>query len=530
VNLLVPIETSDSPIGIRMAQGSARTIIERDVLPAYLARTRWYPEHSAEVIRPTLISAIPLGDAGDNVPWLAFFETTQFGATARFVLPMQIVWERAGANGNDLTTLAAVREGTRKGLLLDVATDRVFIDLLLRNLRESLTVEKNGKRLEFRPTPQFSKDLSKQPQNIRAVQTEQSNSTALVDHDYVVKIYRKLEPGINPEVEMGRFMTEVAGFANTPALLGSVELAIGDTRSAIAIVHRFIQNQGDAWSFTSTFLDRFAESQHPLAAQTYPCKRKELLAYLRYMEQIGRRLAEMHIALAGSEGTDFAPESIQPSDIRLWHEENAARADRVFEAIDRRRFAFPEEDRSLAEKVLAHRGLLFDRLNILLPSDSKGLKIRHHGDLHLGQILIVPNDIFIIDFEGEPRRSIDQRRRKAPPARDVAGIIRSIDYSRTAALQRALKRAPDRDGSVCAGLTEWRYRATAAFLIAYSGVMTTTHLWPSDARAAEQMLRFFLLEKVLYEIEYELAHRPDWLRVPLTGMLELLFNRPIEAS
>jgi len=144
--------------------------------------------------------------------------------------------------------------------------------------------------------------------------------------------------------------------------------------------------------------------------------------------------------------------------------------------------------------------------------------------------LIVKDDIFIIDFEGEPRRTQAERRRKAPAARDVAGLIRSIDYSATAAMERALKVAPDENGKLGAALAEWRERSAAAFLAAYREIMASQPLWPADKHASEQMLDFFLLEKAFYEIEYELAHRPEWLRVPLTGMLRILSQHTNEAS
>jgi maltose alpha-D-glucosyltransferase/alpha-amylase len=144
--------------------------------------------------------------------------------------------------------------------------------------------------------------------------------------------------------------------------------------------------------------------------------------------------------------------------------------------------------------------------------------------------LIVKDDIFIIGFDGQPHRPLTERRRKAPAARDVASLIRSIDYSATAALERALKVSPDEQGKLATALTEWRDRAAAAFLAAYRDAMADQRLWPRDPQAAEQMLNFFLIEKALCETEYELAHRPDWLRVPLTGMLQLLSPAPIEAT
>jgi maltose alpha-D-glucosyltransferase/alpha-amylase len=180
--------------------------------------------------------------------------------------------------------------------------------------------------------------------------------------------------------------------------------------------------------------------------------------------------------------------------------------------------------------MLAQRAGLHARLNALLPRDIDGLNIRHHGDFHLGQMLIVKDDIFIIDFEGEPRRPLAERRRKAPAARDAAGLIRSIDYSVTKALERALKIAPDEHGKLAAALGQWRDRSTDAFLAGYREAMTNHLLWPADPDAATDLLNFFLLEKTFYELEYELSHRPDWLRVPLIGMLRILSEPESVAS
>ncbi len=354
---------------------------------------------------------------------------------------------------------------------------------------------------------------------------------ALVDNDYVVKVYRKLESGINPEIEIGRFLTEVAGFANAPALLGSVELIEGNSKSAIAVVHAYVANQGDAWTVTSAYLDRFVEEQRLLARSEPARESEERVPYLRYMSQIGRRVAEMHLALAGaSEFADFAPETIRPADVQRWIEDVDALAERVFDALKQRRDSIREADRPLVDQVLAQREGLHDRLSALLPLDIDGLNIRHHGDFNLGRILIVKDDIFIIGFGGEPHRPLDERRSKAPAARDVAGLIRSIGYSATAALDRASRVAPDERGKLGAALAEWRDRATAAFLAAYREITANARLWPADPQAAEQLLNFALLEKAFYEIEYELTHRPEWLRVPLMGAIRMLSGNTNEAS
>ena len=450
-------ETLVVPLGATwVSLARERSVFERDVLPGHLAQSRWYPERSAKTVQPTLTSAVPFCDIGDNRPWLAFFETTQRGVTTRYTMPLQIEWVRFDRERYNRYALAAVRQGAREGTLLDVATNPIFIGLLLRNLQQSLTVEgEQGLRLEFRPTSRFTDKPIREPQHIRAIEAERPNSTSLVDNDYVVRIYRKLEEGPNPEIEMGRFLTEVAGFANTPALLGSVELVNGNTKSAVGAVHAFVANQGDAWTVTASHLDRFVDEQRMLAAREPQGAPTDQTPYLGYLAQAGRRVAEMHIALASNrELAEFAPEPISGEDVQRWTGDILVRAERVFDALKQRRDRLKEADRPLADQLLALQSALPERLKTLLPRGIDGLNIRQHGDFHLGQMLIVKDDIFIIDFEGEPRRSVAERRRKAPAARDVASLIRSIDYSATSALERSLELAHDEHGRLSAALDD----------------------------------------------------------------------------
>jgi maltose alpha-D-glucosyltransferase/alpha-amylase len=241
------------------------------------------------------------------------------------------------------------------------------------------------------------------------------------------------------------------------------------------------------------------------------------------MEQVGRRVAELQIALASrNDIAEFAPEPIAPDDIRGWADALLKRANKTLDELARRRTRLRKEDRGLVDQALELRRSLPQRLRGLLPAGINAMKIRHHGDFHLGQMLMVKDDVFIIDFEGEPRRSLADRRRKAPAARDVAGLIRSIDYSATAALERALKQAPDEQGRLAPALDRWREHSVAAFQRAYRDHLRNTRLWPPAMEDAERLLDFFLLEKAFYEIDYELAHRPDWLRVPLAGTWRIL--------
>jgi len=197
--------------------------------------------------------------------------------------------------------------------------------------------------------------------------------------------------------------------------------------------------------------------------------------------------------------------------------------------LARRRSDLTENDRQLVDALLFYRESLPAQLHELLPESIDAMKIRHHGDFHLGQMLIAKDDVSIIDFQGEPRRSIADRRRKAAAARDVAGLIRSIDYSATAALERSLKSAPDEHGKLAQALEGWREQSVSAFLSAYRSSLNDTRLWPRSPQDADRLLDFFLLEKAFYEIEYELAHRPDWLRVPLAGTWRIL-SRSEEAA
>jgi maltose alpha-D-glucosyltransferase/alpha-amylase len=510
-----------------LLHGRSKSVLERDVLPAFLASRRWYAERGNS---PTthIVEAIPIG-AGSPDSGIALLEAKGRQETANYLLPMTIKWTRFDREQQNPNALAAVRRGPREGTLLDATADASFVALLLENLRGARTVEDEPRRIEFAPTGRFPDSGPIAIQDVHAVDTEQSNTTVLVGADYVIKLFRRLERGLNPEIELGRFLTETVAFAHTPPLLGSVELEENGARSAVAVVHAFVQNQGDAWTVTSHYLDRFVEEERLLTAEAAGHSDEEA-AYLRRMDQVGRRVAELQLALASRDDiVDFAPEPISANDVRSWTETLLQRAGHAFDDLTRRRSELSEGDRQLVDALLSYRAALPARLRELLPETVDAMKIRHHGDFHLGQMLIVKDDVSIIDFEGEPRRSIEDRRRKAPAARDVAGLIRSIDYSATAALERALKSAPDDHGKLARALEAWREHAAAAFMAAYRSSLTDTRLWPQSLEDADRLLDFFLLEKAFYEIEYELAHRPDWLRVPLAGTWRIL-SRSEEAA
>jgi maltose alpha-D-glucosyltransferase/alpha-amylase len=504
-----------------LVRGRTCMILERDVLPSFLASRRWFPGKDSAAVTAKLDAILPI--SGDNVRLgLALVEAGGAQRASQYVMPLAINWTRFDQRRNDPNALAAVRRGPREGTLLEATAEPDFISLLLDKVRAGATLKAETATLEFSAVGTFAEAELAPIHDVRAVNTEQSNTTVLVGTDYVMKLFRRVEAGINPEIEVGRFLTEVAGFAHMPPLLGTVELVQGKSRSAVAVVHRFTENQGDAWSVTNAYLDRYVEEQRLLTGEAAVAS-DEQTAYLLRMRQVGHRLAEMQMALASREDIlDFSPEPITRLDVAKWIDEVMRRAHRAFARLARHRPRATDVERNLIDEIVGKESWLPKYLQQLLPETVDAMKIRHHGDFHLGQMLVAKDDVVILDFEGEPRRSLAERRSKTPAARDVAGLIRSIDYSATAALGRALKVAPDENGKIARALDEWRERTISAVLSTYREFMQHPGLWPGDAAAADRLLDFFLFEKALYEIEYELAHRPDWLRVPLAGVRRLL--------
>jgi trehalose synthase-fused probable maltokinase len=510
------------PVVLEVPKGSSWTdsseikhALEQIYLPKFLSRARWFPERLASKIRPRLVAFLPL-ERGRNATTLAVIETDQ---KARYILPLRADWMCDTEKGYAGTTVAPLRQGKREGWLRDVAADHTFITRLLANLRHNASIVASGRawRLDFKPTSKFPKGPAQVPSHVRAIAGEQSNSTALVDQDYVVKLYRHIEPGQNPEIEMGHFLTEKTGFAHTPALLGHVEAVQASETCAVGIVHRFVPNQGDAWTYSADriniYLDAIAAGSE--GRDTALTVNRDYIFWIRRM---GRRVAEMHRALSDSETPEFKPEPIEEGDLKIWTDDILTRADRVLGMLEKR---VADLDKELLARVLRswHR----------LPSLSRSFggacmgrcKTRHHGDLHLGQILVADHDAIIIDFEGEPSRPLHERRRKAPAARDVAGVVRSLDYAAMAARQQRLVE----EGFPQVGLRAllaWRDRSTEAFLHSYLEAAGQSLLWPDSADDAKAMLNFFLLEKALYEVEYELSYRPLWVSVPLEGIRDLL--------
>src|SRR5262245_3027045 len=299
-----------------LLHGRSKSVLERDVLPAFLASRRWYADRG-RAATTHIAGAIPIAAADPDLG-VALLEAKGKRETANYLLPLTIKWTRFDREQQNPSALAAVRRGPREGTLLDATADPSFIALLLADLRAARTSKDGQRRTEFAPTARFPKNVPIAIEDVRAVDTEQSNTTVLVGTDYVVKVFRRLEPGLNPEIEVGHFLTETVAFPHAPPLLGTVELEENGTRSAVAVVHGFVQNQGDAWTVTNAYLDRFVEEQRLLTAEAAGHS-DEQAAYLRLMDHVGRRVAELQLALASRDDiATFAPEPIAADDVRNW--------------------------------------------------------------------------------------------------------------------------------------------------------------------------------------------------------------------
>jgi maltose alpha-D-glucosyltransferase/alpha-amylase len=505
-----------------LIEGRQRWALERDALPAFLAGKRWFADKGSPLLRTAVQDAIVL-EPGDPGILLTVVEVTSGRGVTRYALPMGINWARFDRLGQGFSNIiAAVRRGAREGSLIDVCAERDFIARLLQKIYSEQKIESGSRRVEFRPTAAFARMEPPAVDTAKAVDREQSNTTVIADAKYVVKVLRRVNSGIHPEIEVGRFLTDVAGYANVPPLLGSVELLDRDECSALAVVHGFIENQGDAWSVTNAYLDRYIDEQR-VAPPDSPGESTEQASYLLKMRQIGRRTAELHNAFASrSDMAEFAPEPIDADDASTWTDALVHRAQATLDELSRRRSELTEASRAVADGLLAGRDAALTKIRSLLSPVPRVDKIRHHGDFHLGQMLFAKDDVFIIDFEGEPQRSLAERRRKAPATRDVASLLRSIDYSVTAAFERALQAWPDEHGRLLHALETWGERSADTFLHAYREALGAVRLWPDDGAEAEGLLQFFLLEKAFYELDYELANRPSWLRVPLLGIARIL--------
>jgi maltose alpha-D-glucosyltransferase/alpha-amylase len=520
--------------------------LERDVIPAFLPHQRWFAakDHRLERVRLLAHGEIPAAgsDSGsrNGCPTLFVEVTFRDGDCQRYALPLAAVW--AGPDSNERqsllpVTLADLRQGSREGALVDALTQDGFAPALLAAICREASVplqapERDAAVIRFRQRPAFASTAVPDPIIVRRLGAEQTNSSVLFDEYAVLKLYRRLQPGIHPEMEMSGFLGEQAGFANTPPLLATIEVDFRDEAGpcALGVLFGFVRNQGDGWTLAVDYLRRHLEAAliEGAPGATPPGRAAELperdYYFLRLARQLGQRTAEMHRALAeaGSDNPAFAPEPITDADVARWSDDLAAAAAHILRQLDGAAPTLPEPARALAAELLEKGEALLAAIPMLCPQSVGALKTRYHGDFHLGQVLAVQNDFVIIDFEGEPARPLAERRRKSSPLRDVAGLIRSIDYAAVTAVRQLAETRPATLPRISALAEIWRDRAVDGFRAAYRKTMRGCPAYPRRPSEARALIDFFTLDKAVYEVGYELANRPDWVAIPLTGVLRLL--------
>ena len=354
---------------------------------------------------------------------------------------------------------------------------------------------------------------------------EQTNSSINIADKAMLKIYRRLVPGEHPEIEMTRFLTEVAGFANTPKLLGDIEYVETDgTRWALGLAQEFVRSQGSGWEHAVHYLDRVFDAARVVdPGAGAPTTTERHAIYAEQMRILARRIAEMHQALAiDTEDPAFKRETLTEKDLAAWRQRFLGDAEATFDALQAAQRTASEAEAPILRDLLARRADCLETFKKLAEGPVTAMKTRIHGDLHLGQILVAQNDFYIIDFEGEPARSLEERRAKGSPLRDVAGMLRSFDYAAGATLNKLAEQDPDGVARVRADAADWKRLVQETFMASYSQAIAGCPSWPADPAEAERLLKLFLLDKVLYEIRYEAANRPAWLRIPLAGLAEIL--------
>jgi maltose alpha-D-glucosyltransferase/alpha-amylase len=322
---------------------------------------------------------------------------------------------------------------------------------------------------------------------------------------------------VNPEFEIGRFLTEVAHFPHCSPVAGALERIASDgTPSALVLLQGYVSNQGDAWTYTIEYLIR-----HFADMRTREVVPEDVHgAYVALVTTLGERTAGLHRALAmPGGGPDFNPEPVGEGDITAWKARVREEANETLDVLAKSTENFDDSLREQAKTLLKDARPLFARIDACPVRLPGARKTRYHGDFHLGQVLVQQNDFVIVDFEGEPARGLEERRRKHSPLRDVAGMVRSFEYARWIALRRAAKGPEDIERLAPLAIA-WERAARIAFLAAYDKTVAGAGVYASldDARG---LLDLFVLEKALYELRYELGNRPEWAVIPLQGVLAL---------
>jgi maltose alpha-D-glucosyltransferase/alpha-amylase len=505
------------------ATSRLRQQIEQRVLPDYLKNQRWF------AAKGSAIEQVMLGDVGDWSTelgsWLlALFDVRTANGTDKYSVPLTLVFEDSDDGRMQRlqpAAIAKVRQQAKVGVLADASFDENFCRVLIETIGDGGEYRTERGRLVFSATNAYAGMCAEAGSNLSlgAAIAQGSNTALRVGDKLFLKLYRKLQSGVNPEVEIGRFLTDVAHFPNIVPVGGTVEYQGDDGNVyALALLQSFVMNQGDGWEYTLNYLVRFLEDRRAVASGG-PIPEDVHGGWIELVKMLAQRTAELHVALASSKDDPaFAPEPIEQADLRRWRDQVLTEMASTFKLIER-----PEELHESARVDAVQLAEVWNGLerHIVAEADKLkpgGLKLRHHGDYHLGQVLLKRNDFIIVDFEGEPARSLEERRAKNSPLRDVAGMFRSFTYARRAAMRRCSITSNEDCGKWDPLLEAWEQETRRVFLRVYDEIASAAGLYPSFERI-RPLLALFEIEKALYELRYELSHRPDWASIPMRSLI-----------
>lgn len=526
--------------------GAGRDRLEQEWLPAFFPKQRWFGGKSRQIIA-TAVS--DWGRLGDHA--LALVEITYAGGDQdRYFVPLAVsigVAADAIAKNHAGAMLGPIRTPDGVGFVYDGLFDdecaREFLSLI-GNVGE-LTMQRGTVRAI--PSANFVELRGQELLDPRRASAEQSNTSVLFGNRLIMKLFRRQQTGPNPDVEIGRYLTEHSGFRAIAPFAGVVEYvppvdAQPSESSTLAMLQALVPNEGDGWEWTLEELQRFFEqvSVIPMPEEHYPrthvsltdlsehpeseWTREHLGTYLDSAALLGRRTAEMHLALCQPTSEEaFAPQPMTEIDLAQLRAGLTEHANTAFDALRQNLSRLPSEVEELSGLVLSRRRQVAERLGRMSELTSAGMRTRIHGDYHLGQVLRSRGDFVILDFEGEPARTLAERRAKQSPMKDVAGMLRSFSYAAYSGLIRVLTRRPGDADRLEPWARGWEQSVCSAFLHAYRLTMKAagSPVVPDGAEAFEQLLEIFVLDKALYELMYELNNRPAWVRIPLAGILAL---------
>jgi maltose alpha-D-glucosyltransferase / alpha-amylase len=504
----------------------------------WLMRQRWFRGKAREVIGVDLADhAVLQPEKGPRLLLTSLRVRYTDGDPELYLLPLSF----RPPEGEAAQPLLSYAGEAGEVQLFEALLDRQSSAALLAAIEQEREVESGTGRFRGHRTDALE-GLAGKRTPVRRVESEQSNTSIIFGDQLILKVFRKLETGVNPDLEITRFLTEHTEFSALPRLAGWLEYEAGDgSVASVAGLFEFVENRGEAWAYTLRALNRFFAAASRSAADPSTTSGREATRrmagdYLASARRLGSVTGELHAALAsaGEEHPDFAAEAVDDADVAAWIAAFQAHASHVLGEVGKRVESIPGvfprdsiNDLAAVVRAAADVRARMDDLRLLRNAGLR--KARFHGDYHLGQLLRRADaepggagEWVILDFEGEPARPLSERRQKHSPLRDVAGMLRSFDY----AVQMSLAEQDLSDIRVRTALTAWagawQREVRRLFLEGYREAVAGAGIVPDDEQLLARLLAVFELEKAIYELGYEMNNRPDWIWVPVRGIRAIL--------